>query len=363
MKKILLSIIVLAGLGFYYFKNYSQHNDVVPASVESECEEEEEDVVDWVDKLDELEASYAAYVEKIKSNPSLLDSETDNIVKSDDGNLTIHCWYDDTINASSAAWANIIKYKYNGKEYVKYYVESMFDSTPESERSPLGGFVTNTYRLKTKDNRAIYLVCEGFYESDYYAAERVTLLEIKDGDLIDVERPQDKGYYYGVYYEYRLEDWIDERCGIDDERYGCIQFDRSAQVLYVPEVDDATMTGRYIKYHFNGEKMVPEDTTCSYGLHSSIKDFKFMESVFDTEKFRVRIDRMPYGEYRYSSWKRGVSMATKPDLIIYGDYVGHGVYSFENNGYVYAVDLGEGLRVTHNNKVIVDQNRICREEF
>jgi hypothetical protein len=85
-------------------------------------------------------------------------------------------------------------------------------------------------------------------------------------------------------------------------------------------------------------------------LHNSLSDFETPVCVLLTKKYRIRIDAMKNGKYRYASWKFTSKMNDKPDLVIQnGKYVpdgsgGNHSYVFKNGNYLYEcgiVLLGE----------------------
>jgi len=85
-------------------------------------------------------------------------------------------------------------------------------------------------------------------------------------------------------------------------------------------------------------------------LHPSINKFTNPICTLLTKKYRIRIDEMPNGKYRYASWKIESKISDKPDLIIQnGEYVPEGSggnhhYAFKNGMYSYEcgiVILGE----------------------
>ncbi|SHN46116.1 hypothetical protein [Chitinophaga sp. CF418] len=80
-------------------------------------------------------------------------------------------------------------------------------------------------------------------------------------------------------------------------------------------------------------------------VHTSIKDFKRPVCLLETGKFRIRIDEMADGHYRYASWSLKNKQNDKPDLIIENGEVifegtgGNHRYEFKNNGYVYSCSV------------------------
>jgi len=80
-------------------------------------------------------------------------------------------------------------------------------------------------------------------------------------------------------------------------------------------------------------------------VHSSLKGFKRPVCLIETGKFRIRIDEMGDGHYRYASWGLKNKQSDKPDLIIEnGEFIPEGTggnhrYEFKTNGYVYNCSL------------------------
>ncbi len=76
-------------------------------------------------------------------------------------------------------------------------------------------------------------------------------------------------------------------------------------------------------------------------LYSAINDFKNPVLILKTSKFKIRIDEMNDGSYRYASWPINKEMNEKPDLILYKGKVtfdgsgGNHSYKFKNGIYVY----------------------------
>lgn len=76
-------------------------------------------------------------------------------------------------------------------------------------------------------------------------------------------------------------------------------------------------------------------------LHPSIRTFENSITVIETRKFKIRIDDLGKGNYRYASWEVDQKMSEKPDLIIENGTFhrsgtcGNHLYEFRNNNYFY----------------------------
>jgi hypothetical protein len=82
-------------------------------------------------------------------------------------------------------------------------------------------------------------------------------------------------------------------------------------------------------------------------LHSSLASFKAPLYVLETKKFRIRIDELSEGRYRYASWPLTKSMGEKPDLVLTnGEWFfegsgGNHRIEFKNAGYLYVCSIIE----------------------
>lgn len=80
-------------------------------------------------------------------------------------------------------------------------------------------------------------------------------------------------------------------------------------------------------------------------LHHSLKDFKTAILSMQTKQFRIVIDRLADGTYRYASWKITKKMNQKPDLVLIGgnkSFEGSGgnhSYSFKQKNYTYTCQI------------------------
>ena len=105
-------------------------------------------------------------------------------------------------------------------------------------------------------------------------------------------------------------------------------------------------------------------------LHESLRIYKEPICILETSKFRVRIDEITDGNYRYASWPIKNKMNSKPDLVIENGKVefdgsgGNHTYHFKNAGYAYDCDIivmGEDdsppamLTISKGNKTLLSQ--------
>ena len=100
------------------------------------------------------------------------------------------------------------------------------------------------------------------------------------------------------------------------------------------EMDDiVTTVSKSLRFRLNDKK--------KNIIHESIRDFKETKLILKTEKYKIRIDKMNDGTYRYASWTKSAEVSEKPDLIINNGkmiYYGSGgnySYEFFNGEYKY----------------------------
>src|SRR5262249_42797373 len=72
-------------------------------------------------------------------------------------------------------------------------------------------------------------------------------------------------------------------------------------------------------------------------LHESLKEFKTPIHILETSKYRVRIDDLGNGNYRYASWPLNSRMSDKPEIIIE-----HGEFKFDGSGGNYIITFKNG---------------------
>lgn len=80
-------------------------------------------------------------------------------------------------------------------------------------------------------------------------------------------------------------------------------------------------------------------------LYKELKDYQKMIGIYKTKKFIIRIDEIDSDNFRYSSWKVGSSLKSKPELVInnckirYDGSGGNHSYVCLNNDYIYVVGI------------------------
>lgn len=108
-------------------------------------------------------------------------------------------------------------------------------------------------------------------------------------------------------------------------------------------------------------------------LHASLINYKNPVYILETSKFRIRIDELSNGKYRYASWPITKSMSTTPDIIINNGEVfmegsgGNHRFEFKNGVYLYECFIWRlrgkdtspaDLRVSKNDVPILTQDAI-----
>ncbi len=102
-----------------------------------------------------------------------------------------------------------------------------------------------------------------------------------------------------------------------------------------------------VNYHSNieldnREKLIENDKN---SIHKSLNKFEQPVLILETEKFRIRIDELNNGAYRYASWSIDSTMDEKPDLVLetgsreFEGSGGNHRYEFINGNYTYECSI------------------------
>ncbi len=89
-------------------------------------------------------------------------------------------------------------------------------------------------------------------------------------------------------------------------------------------------------FEVNLRKRLIEDQKAS--LHKSLREFVAPVLEWETRHYRVRVDDMGNGDYRYASWSVDKQWSDKPDLILL-----HGKIEFEGSGGDHTISFANGL--------------------
>jgi hypothetical protein len=134
---------------------------------------------------------------------------------------------------------------------------------------------------------------------------------------------------------------------------------------------DGSLIGVNYQSKFEARKKKELITEEKKNLHESIREFEEPLYILETAKFRIRIDDVGNGNYRYASWSIKSKMSEKPDLVISkGDFIvegsgGNHRIEFKSGDYIYdcsIIELGEEnsppaiLKVYKGEEVILTQN-------
>ncbi len=298
---------------------------------------------------------------------------------SEDGNLRLYSW-DTGTGGTMIQWGNVCQYRSGGKLYMsdRCFMDIVDDPDGESEWSGPGCSVGEIVTLHKNNGSTVYLV-EGYIrESGNRGIQCVYAIGIEEGRLVPVKLFSNESIFYNddtddkeeeldideyaVGLDYSIADWyFRANCG-EGWEWVC-NFDKERNILYIAK-DVGYLTDQYRLYKFDGERMIELGVGGGYWLHPSIRGFDSLEILFDTESYRVRVDRMVDETYRYVSWDRGVPMSEEPSLVLYDGYYDEDAkrFIFKNNEYLYEVEvkdyLEETLFVKKKGRLILTQNCI-----
>lgn len=342
-----------------------------------------------IDSTDSYYHFYDEFITLLKNDPGTLDyefkklqdAENVSIVTSDDGNIRFYFW-ETGMGGRQGSWYNLCQYRSDGKVYVfegsiqelKYYNTEYIKKNPEWDYL-LDCIISNIYTLHANNGETYYLVCtERNTIGDIYMG--VEPISIENGvlkcdaffksdtifDYWDVEKADSLYRNFNVRFTTYSNGFFND----SDNWDRLYSFDRKTKTLYIPELEDYDkFTDQYALYQFNGKSLEYVGKDGGYWLHPSIRQFESLEAMFFTKDYRIRIDRISDGRYRYVSWKRTASVSDEPDIVIFGTYYNEAEekYIFNNNGYVYIVEYDHSnvdhkkgvISIFHNEKRILFQ--------
>ena len=219
------------------------------------------------------------------------------------------------------------------------------------------------YQLTSSQGERVYLMHEYFREWSSYGAAWVWCCHIK-GNTLDT-LPLFPHGDSAIGTEYNIPEWY--FIANDGEGWEWL-FELHDNKLYVPVVVDNGITDRYILYQWDGQRLDSVGNVGNRRLHPSLQNYNNLCSYFVTSGFRVRVDDMGDGTFRYASWPRSKQPSAKPDLVVYdGTHDEHsGQYVFHNDGYTYrtgdisrssGVVSQHGLSVEKEGKVLLHQEK------
>ena len=206
-------------------------------------------------------------------------------------------------------------------------------------------FITDSiYSLPLRQGGTLYLTQEYGRYSGMQAISQTRAWRISGDSLAPAKVfPHAESH---VWADYWMPDWYDR--ANDGEGWGWL-FSLEGDDLYCPLYDDhALLIDRYTRYHWNGATFDSVGEAGNPRLHASLTDYAELVRYFRTQRFRVRIDRMADGSFRYASWPIGGTMADKPDLVVGGGRYDEDddCHVFTNNGYTYHVGYMTSMRRT-----------------
>lgn len=307
----------------------------------------------------------------------LQEKEYVNIVTSEDGNLRLYYW-DNCSGGTMIIWSNICQYRSNGNVYayegsiknVKYNIPD--DNNREEDDYDIGCAVLGIKTIYTYSGEPVYLVNTYIRESSNWGYYSIEAIKIDNDKLVSVpifpknmecleedviEQMVEKCY---LGYEHTIPDWY-FRANNGEGWNWMFMYNDKSETLYVPYIDNCSITDRYEMYRYDGEYMNYIGIDGGFWLHPSLRSFMSLEIIFDTKKYRVRIDKMYDDTYRYASWSDGNTMDKLPDIILYNGYYDKTNlrYCFTQNDYKYYVENDNRLIVTRKGKEILVQERVC----
>ena len=201
-----------------------------------------------------------------------------------------------------------------------------------------GSFCDKLYQIPMKDGKNAYIVVAYNRDSSVEGGQESILSYGEDGRLEKlpfVDKQGEKQFSADAYYY--IPDWYFTTDGLGWD--WVMSFDGKTNTLYVPESGDMEMSDRYDLYRYDDGKMRYIGNDAGYWLHPSLKDFKRLAGIYQTDTKLIRIDKLRDDTFRYAAWSKSKPMSSEPELVLQGGETGiiENAIVFRNGDYTYIV--------------------------
>lgn len=275
----------------------------------------------------------------------LQDSSEISIYTSPDGRLRFYS-YDTHLGGTCIAWTTLIQYTngadtvvgmfcpYSDNRFVVSTNPEQNDMQPDYTEGPC--IINGLYEFTRSDGEKLYIVeC---YMREWSTVGFTTLVALKfnDGKIVKTEGfKTPTREYRDIDYEHEIPGWYFRTLG---EGWSWLNsLDSETNTLYIPLVDGMDITDQYLLYQFNGSCLEYKGTGGGFWLHPTIRKFKRLLQLYDSDALRIRLDELSDGKIRYCAWNAGQKMSEKPQITVVGGErdIRPGSIRFRNKGFEY----------------------------
>lgn len=289
-------------------------------------------------------------------------------LKSSDNKLKLYCWDNFNGGHTNRIYDGITTYKYDSKYYA---YAAVWDELGELSDEQNGNIVTtrlSDIQLITSTlGKTIYLV---FYSARYELEifDEVKAYSLNKGNLIpELIFNVDNQLQFKLSNSYQ-PNWGSKSVAYMNYSNGVLEISRKWLPEKLKGYTYPIASGLVDIYKYDGhlyklEKSIYKSTE---PLYNDLENFKYNIVGIDLAPYKIRIDYMNNGSYRYSSWKNKKTNE-KPDIIIENGLLLESIngekgvislkekYLFENNGYYYIVSFE---RVVYNRFISIENVKL-----
>jgi hypothetical protein len=294
----------------------------------------------------------------------LIDSGYVSITTSQDGNLRFYDWVE-YYAGNCVFYDAVFQYRSNGKVFSFEHRPWNYDNNNnyiEPDEGDIYGCAFNNIHTVIINKEPYYLVETWIRYDGSHGVGCINAFAIENDKLKPINLFKTKTETLNsIDIEYSFADWY-FRANSDECYEWLFAFEDNTKTLYVPLIEGMEVTDQYLLYQLKGNHLEYKGKNGGFWLHSSIRKFNSLVGIYDIEKFKIRIDNLGNGYYRYVSWTKGKTMADKPDLIIENgkitgkmEYGNSYQYVFENQNYIYSINLCLGCE-DYQEFLLIEQN-------
>lgn len=291
--------------------------DLLSDTLNREAESTEGSDVDWKEDYEQMREKYERiyhvkyfreFMTRITTDSLTMRLRPDNFVDttlvqvldSDDKRIRVYTW--DAVNGgNSYSWHNAIQYRRNGKIVTMNF---SFDDlvVPETLEDNGGVLITSISAVTTDQGNKLYLVRSRSCGFDYYT--NVEAWTFENGILRRTYRFERDGEFHS-----------DITVHYGDQERPLYSSDRKR--LYLSTYSAESDLWGFEVFRFDGDSFHYQGMYDGEELDVQLQDFDYCVEQFETATYRIRIDRMFDGRYRYASWKNYALNSDLPDLVLY----------------------------------------------
>ncbi len=297
------------------------------------------------------------------------------IIDSDDKKMRLYSW---RVNGcGTASIMEGVTSVLNNNHYSAYVHLFYLDGTPDipdsKEFPPVAPGALSIKRITDEKHEDIYLVKSFSKGSSRIFFEAIEAYKLDDTKIIPAN-VFSGDYHLSVSYDCANSDFYGPAININQDTIEIIE----TRPYDIDPFSDDVLTDRSKKYVWNGIEYIYSGFKYHNNLHKGLCNYLYNIIVCEFDKrYIIRIDKMPNGEFRYTSWdakNSGLDISKKPSIVLFNgtekiikksesEINNTFEYTFTNKEYSYSLSWHTYHTNKINFKLIVKKNNLTLMEL